>query len=205
VGTRYLRRELSAALKADGFVSIAESGRGRCHMKQIDDNQSYIVDTGPLVGHTDVSPFVGLRHDNVERTVAELTGFGYSPHHITVGGNAGSVLWGRDATWTGNTLVDQSLAGAGVWLPPTEVVDAVFGCLDLLTPYVALPALPRLWKRLEGFRSSPFTVVTVHLMLGDKRGTLNALRRAEANLGSDSHIAAQFFRFSDRVRQRLAN
>src|ERR1700704_1982432 len=61
-----LRREVTSALVADGFV------RGkRVHVKRVDDEWSLLVDTGEIGKKQGIAPVIGIRHDRGERRLRE--------------------------------------------------------------------------------------------------------------------------------------
>src|SRR5262249_16308156 len=144
---------------------------GRAHLKRIDRDFSWCVDTGRIGSRTDIAPFVGIRSDAVELERAELMALPDDAWIGTVGGNVGGELGGPYKFWEpggdGNDMVDTVIAG-----------------LEALRPYMTMESLARAFTHSWAARhpGAPYTLVTVALLNGDQPQVLAELSRAESKL-----------------------
>src|SRR5262249_40890448 len=146
-----LRKEVSNALVARGFRRD-----DRVHTLRVDKDFSFLVDTGPLGKKTDIAPFVGIRHDQVQKLESELIGLNNSDSVATVSANVGYVL-GQGYRW---------------WSPPSrsaEVIQAIDAALERFRRMLSLEKLLEAWSiegtTAPGWRYNQISV----LMLLNKR------------------------------------
>lgn len=126
-----LRREVSKALVARGFERD-----GRSHRLRLSDGFSFYVDTGPLGRQSDISPEIGIRHDEVERIACELEGLEYDEWVGTVGANVGYVNGDGYRTWEGIESKE-------------EVLRELDKAMDRLRPYLRLDRLLDAWPAIR--------------------------------------------------------
>lgn len=192
-----LRRDVSSALVADGFV------RGkRIHIKRIDADWSLLVDTGAIFQGTigqskDIAPGVGLRHDRVEQLLQQLCGLPPSADSGTVWANAGYIVDGTYRAW---------LPPFAPGMPPVtveEVVAVIRAALTRLSGYLDLARVPAAWEDIRETQADPacaYRRVVVQLLLRDPAGVQRELARAEHHYCiRDDEIAADFRAFRDRT------
>lgn len=185
--TRNLRKAVSDGLVRSGFVRT-----DRVHVKNVDDEFSLWVDTGPLGNRSDIAPFVGIRHHPTEDLRARL--MGSEPHTTsgTVGANVGYVL-GQGYQW---------------WEPPVEpeeVLTAINAALDTLRPLLSIDRLSVVWE-IEGARRPgwQYSQIALELIRGDREAVNRCLLAAQDDLCKrDDEVCEQFRAFAKRVTQLL--
>jgi hypothetical protein len=195
--TLNLRRDVSSALVADGFV------RGkRVHVKRVDADWSLLVDTGTVfkgeIGQSkDIAPGVGIRHEGVEQLLQQLCSLPASADSGTVWANAGYIVDGKYRAW---------LPPFAPGMPPVtvdEVLAVIRAALTQLSGYLALERVPAAWEDIRETQSDPacaYRRVVVQLLLRDTAGVQRELSRAEHHYCiRDDEIAADFRAFRDRV------
>lgn len=123
-----LRQEVSNELKSRGFRR-----KGRMHLLPIDKQFSYWVDIGPIETQSDIAPFVGIRHDQVEKLFGEFLGVPKDNWVGTIGANVGYVL-GEGYRW---------------WKPPSkaeEVIDKILLAFERYKPFLSLERIIDAWE-----------------------------------------------------------
>jgi hypothetical protein len=183
-----VRREVSDRLIALGFHH-----HGRAHLKRIDSDFSWCVDTGPIGSRTDIAPFVGIRSDAVEHARSELMALPDDAWIGTVGGNVGDVLGGPYKFWEGGAHAK-------------DIVETMTAGLEALRPYTTLTSLAGVFEHDWAARhpGAPYTRVTVALLTGDRARVLAELTSAESTLCAHAdEVCEQFREFDARVRRRL--
>lgn len=96
-----LRREVVSSLTDRGYLR-----KDRTHFLPIDEERSWVVDTGPLDSHrTDIAPFVGIRHESLEKLMSELLDVPHNGVNASVGANVGYVLGVGYKTYKSPTAV----------------------------------------------------------------------------------------------------
>jgi hypothetical protein len=179
-----LRRQVSKMLVARGFRRD-----GRAHLQRIDDEFSFAVDTGLLNDKPDIAPFIGIRHESVERRLAQLMELPEEPWIATVGANVGYVL-GQGYRW---------------WAPPStadEVLAAIDAGLERLRPFLSLEKLPGVWD-LAGVKDPAWRYrdIVILLLRGERDAIparLDAAREEFCKVQDE--VCEQFEQFARNVR-----
>jgi len=162
------------------------------HLLRVDGDWSFWVDTGPLGKRKDISPFVGVRHDGIERLWSELMEFPNDDWVGTVGANVGYVLG----------------TGYKTWEPPSEpkeVLDSIDSAVERLRPMLSLHALPQAWS-ITGAKSPSWRYrdIVIQLLLGNRQAVPNRLDAARVEMcQQEDEICAQFRAFEQRIQARL--
>lgn len=189
VGNRMtLRSGVSGALVARGYKR-----EGRMHHLQLQPGVSFWVDTGPLGKRSDIAPFVGLRHDRIERLISELMGLAPDAWVGTTGANVGYIL-GK---------------GYMYWEPPAAVetvLEAIEAALARLRLMATLEDLPRVWDIVG--RDDPwwrYREIVALLIKGEHLAIVSRLAEAQAEFcrGDDDPICEQFLGFAQRLKAQL--
>jgi len=124
-----LRREVSRALLARGYT-VGE----RNHLLRIDENRSWVVDTGPLDSkRNDIAPFAGIRFDSVETLLTDLWELPADDSSASIGANVGYILGMGYKTFIPPTSVEQVLG----------VIDAA---LEKLRTYMTIETFGQFWS-----------------------------------------------------------
>lgn len=183
-----LRRDVSAALVRDGFTRTRAA-----HQRRLDDDFSLLVDTGRIGKQVDISPFVGLRSDRLERLLIELRDLPQYDYAASVVANVGYVVDGNYRSWRPPSTAE-------------EVYDAIRVALDRLRGYASLDRLDDAWREVRAADANPSTGyrrVVLALLQRDRPALERALERAEAEYcARDDEICANFRTFRERVLAR---
>jgi hypothetical protein len=179
-----LRKQVSKALVARGFRRD-----GRRHLKRLDDEFSFAVDTGLLNDKPDIAPLVGIRSDSVERRLMQYLELPADEWIATVGANVGYVLG----------------QGYRVWMPPStadEVLASIDQGLERLRPFLSLEKMPEVWD-LTGIRDPAWRYREMVMLL--LRGVRDAIpARLEAAREDfckfQDEVCEQFEQFARNIR-----
>lgn len=198
-----LRRAVSDALAGQGYERS-----GRNHFLRIDDQYAWQIDAGPLSSR-DVDPFLGLRHESVQRALAELrerpeSDSGRAP---TVSAEIGYLIDGNYRHFV--DPADPILLPGDRWSEigsVKKVMAAIKKAQEVLWGYRSLEKLPQAFAipgtEMPGYR---FTLATIYTLLGDVehvREQLAELERTECR-GDDAGQCERFRRFERNVMARL--
>ena len=182
-----IRRAVSDALIEEGYRR-----KYGMHIRAFNAEFSTVVDTGPRDGYGDIVPWVGLRHESVERLTSELMGLPDTGYTGTVGANAGIILG----------------SGYRRWLDPgevSEVLSNIYRALDVLAGYASLDRLPDAWAINGMTTPSPYTKVSTYLLMHDPQMFEQALKDGQLReCTQEDEVCAQFRRFEKRARARFA-
>jgi hypothetical protein len=181
-----LRRKVSDGLVMRGFRRM-----GRMHLLRADKDWSYWVDTGPIGKQPDISPFVGIRHDDIERLFLELLHLPRDQIVGTLGANVGYILDGKYRFWSSADKFD-------------EVLQAIEMALERLRPFMTLNTISEGW-RIEGTQTPgwQYREIIVLLLNGEKQLMLDRLRAARTELCRyNDALCEEFIRFEQTVLTR---
>jgi len=183
-----LRREVSAALKGRGYVR-----KDRNHLLRIDDDRSWVVDTGPLDSkRTDIVPFAGIRFDSVETLLTDFWEVPPDDASASIGANVGYVLG----------------IGYKTYIPPTRV-DNVLADIDAahqkLSPYMTIETFGGFWKASgvydPGWRYRDIIWKLLTRRYSEIEPAFVEARKEFCEF--DDAVCAQFRRFEQNVRKRM--
>jgi hypothetical protein len=183
-----LRHAISDALVQRGY-----SRKERTHLLQVDNECSWVVDTGPLNSkRTDIAPFVGIRVNALEDLTSTLLEVPSDDSNASVGANVGYVLGVGYKTYIPPTAPDRVMA---------DIDDAVMR----LQPYANLPKLPEVWKLTgvydPGWR---YRDIAIKLLTGHHGEILRSLAEARKEFCEyEDEVCDQFLAFERNVRSRL--
>lgn len=150
------------------------------------------VDTGPLSKRADISPYVGVRCDILERTVS---GFLSLPQDDTVGSlgaNIRYIVEGKHRHW-------------GEGATSTEVLRSIDAAFVRLRPLMNLDTLAEGWN-VEAARDPlwRYREITLLLLRRDTAQIRSKLKEARDDFCRyDDSMAAQFRDFEHRVLSQL--
>jgi len=161
------------------------------HRREVDCHFYEVVDTGPLGTRTDIAPFVGLRHDGVERLFAECLGETEDAWVATVGANVGYVLGGEYLYWDDPKAVDEVLHKITSALTTLSRIRSLDTLTDAVAANVDDPGRHYRLVCLAAIRDRPDEVTQ---QLTEARATYCA--RPDA-------VCEQFLGFERRIRERL--
>lgn len=184
-----LRREVSAALIDRGY-----SRDDRMHLLSIDGERSWVVDTGPLDSkRADIAPFVGVRHESLEKLTSELLNVPPHASNASAGANVGYVLG----------------VGYKNYIPPTAtsiVMSAIDAAQDRLRPYLSVEDLPAIWKLTGVYDPGRrYRDVVINLMTGRHSDIPKSLEEARTEFCEyEDEVCAQFRVFEENVRKQMA-
>jgi hypothetical protein len=160
------------------------------HSRGGDDDFSYLVDTGEITEGPDITPFVGIRSERVERLMAELRGRVSHPDAATVSANVGYLIDGVFRSWSPPAT-------------PEEVLAAIHAGLERLGAYLSVERLARAWDDIAAAAADPsagYRRVVVRILLADPPGVLAQLRAAgHEYCRRDDEVCADFRSFRRRV------
>jgi hypothetical protein len=185
-----LRRAVSDALTKRGYTRA-----GRMHVKRLTADISWVVDTGPLNAGDDIAPFVGIRHDGIEETVASLLDIEVDPVVASVGDNVGYIVSGTHQVWRGRNHVP-------------DVLSAIELAQNRLLPFLSLKTLFLAWNVVSRNVDPAwrYREIAWFLLLGESKAILPALEVARgAFCEYDDEVCDQFKGFERRVRERLGS
>jgi hypothetical protein len=183
------RDTVIAGLAARGFVRdgtrfVRDGGGGF----------TLIVDPGDLwAGLLASAPWVGLRHEGVERLLVEL-----------VGGEPAEA--GQSATVTLTVRVEE---GSGTPGNAPVTADAALAAIDeglrTLTACSSLDRLAELHERLGPGSMSHVTLAAIHFLSGDERGACRRLAEGErVDCAREDLVAARFRVFERNLLARMS-
>lgn len=185
--SRNLRREVSKELVQRGYRRF-----GRMHLLPVHEAWSFGVDTGPLGARADVTPFVGVRYDALERLLAELLSLPADETSGSIGANVGYILDGKYRSWPADAALGEVLAA----------VDAAFG---LMRPIMQLDRLADGWKMKTTqdplWRYREIVLLLLQQDAHQVKAKLAAAR--EVICAQEDELAVRFRKFEERVLQRL--
>jgi len=180
-----LRQDVFRALRSDGF----KGKNGVCKRPDAD-GFSFVVSTGPLNKRTDISPTVGIRHDEIENLWYDLSGLPRNEYSATIGANLGYVL---DGTYRD-------------WQPPAtaeEVLGFIRQGFDKLRPLMHLDRIRDGFAIPGSDMAKNYTLVLVELVRGDAAGVERELTNAyDAYCGQSGEVCDQFLKFEANLRER---
>jgi hypothetical protein len=183
-----LRKEVARTLTQRGYVQHERTLRQR-----IDEDRSWIVDTGPLDSRrTDIAPFVGIRHQLLEKLTSELLAVPPDESNATAGANVGYILG----------------LGYKIYASPTpvaEVLKVIDAAIQRLEPHAAFVDLPRIWSTTAvydpGWR---YRDIAFKLLVGQRQDIDAALTAARAEFCEyEDEVCSQFREFERNVRMRM--
>jgi len=183
-----LRKEVARALAQRGYVQHERTLRQR-----VDDERSWIVDTGPLDSRrTDIAPFVGIRHQSLEKLTSELLEVPPDESNATAGANVGYILG----------------VGYKIYSAPTAVADVlkvIDAAVQRLEPHAALKDLPLIWNTTAiydpGWR---YRDIALKLLIGPRQQIESTLTAARAEFCEyEDEVCSQFRNFERNVRTRM--
>jgi hypothetical protein len=178
-----LRHEVSKALVKQGFHR-----NGRMHQLRLDKEFSFWVDTGPLEKRADISPFVGVRHNEVERLTAEFLGVPKDDWVGTIGANLGYVLH------KGYLSFEPSVK-------PQEVVNTIQDALDQYKPFLELEKLIDAWH-VASIKDPnwPYREIVILILTGEFETALMRIEAARDKFcKEEDEICEQFKGFEQRA------
>ena len=182
-----LRRAVSDALVADGFERDDRLLRLR-----VDDEWAWIIDTGFLdPDGQDMAPWLGLRHDSVQRVLTECKGRPGSAFVGTAGSNVGYILGG----------------GYRIWAPsasPASVLDGIQSARAVLEKFMTLRTLPGAYE-IRGAKSPlwRFRLACIYYLLADEPGLESALAEgARTECRHQDAVCDQFRKFEAAMRAK---
>ena len=159
------------------------------HLKRIDSDISLWVDTGPLGAREDISPFIGVRSDQVEDAFQRWLGVPPDKYVGSFGANVGYVLDGKYRSFN----------------PPAtegDVVDAIDRGLHRYQPFLSLHRLAEA-EAVAGIRDPgrAYRLFVVHALRGDLAAARTALANAEREYCRHPNaVCEQFKAFVHRAR-----
>ena len=159
------------------------------HLRRIDSEFSFWVDTGPLGRREDVSPFAGLRSDMVETLFADFLGLSRDPYVGTVGANVGYLLEGDYRSWS----------------PPdtlTQVMEVTWAALERMRPFASMSTLEGAWQ-VKATMADPGAVYRLSIMAvisGDHAKLRERLEHArQRECAQENGVCEQFRAFEARL------
>lgn len=188
--SKNVRREVSNALLKRGYVRD-----GRMHLKRLTDGLYWVVDTGPLErADNSITPFVGIRHDELEQLLSRLLDVPHDPSRASVGNNVGFLLNGQHQTWRAGQTDD--------------VLSAIALAQERLLPYLSLKNLTRVWDELSPRLADPawrYREIARLLLLGETAEIPALLEAARADFCRyEDEICEQFRDFERNVQRHLS-
>jgi hypothetical protein len=178
---------VSNALVDQGYERAGAQLRCR-----IDDEFSWIVNTGPQGRGSEIALWLGLRHNRTQSLFSELIELHDSGFVATAGSNLGYLLGGEFRVWREPTL------------PQTLLASIEQGRLAL-EPYLSLESLPGIFE-IKGSRSPGyhFKLASIYLLLGDyprARDWLDEGERTDCRV--QDALCEQFHRFRRNLESRI--
>jgi hypothetical protein len=182
--SKRLRLAVSDALVARGYER-----RGRALRRRIDDEWWSILDTASMQNIPDIMPWVGLRHEGVERVVPRCLELPFDTYSATVGAMSGYIR-GRDRP-------DRMEEPATV----EEVLARIDEAQAVLERYRSLDRLPDAFSiRGTHLPLYHFTLAAIHLLLGDEAGVRKWLAEGErTDCRQAGEVCEQFRRFERNI------
>lgn len=171
------------------LVSRGYVRKYRTHLFRIDEERSWVVDTGPLDSkRTDIAPFVGIRHESLESLTSQLMELPSDDSNASVGANVGYVLG----------------IGYKTYIPPTaiaHVISAIDAAQERLGQYLEIDRFPEVWKLTgvydPGWR---YRSIVIKLMTGRPAEIAKDLEDARSEFCAyDDEVCAQFRGFERNV------
>jgi hypothetical protein len=183
-----LRQAVSDALVAQGYER-----KDNLLRRRIDSDFSWVVDTGLLDGGPEISPWVGLRHERVEKLVTELLELPDGGFVGTAGSNIGYIMGGEYRIWREPTA-------------PEVVLARIDESRQVLDEYRTLEKLPGVFE-IRGAKGPMyhFTLAAIYLLLGDEQRVREWLAEGErTDCRVEGPVCEQFRRARRNVEAKMA-
>lgn len=182
-----LRRAVSDALVARGYEREDQLLR-----RPIDDEFTWVVDTGPLDRGPDISPYIGLRHERAHKVFSECIELYDSGFVATGGSNLGYVLGHGFRTWHEPTT-------------PEALIAEIEKGQEVLAQFLSLARMPDIYD-IRGAKGPGyhFKLAAIYFVLDDYARVRDWLAEGErTDCRVPGGVCEQFRRFERNLEARM--
>ena len=162
--------------------------------RRIDDEFTWVVDTGPLDRGPDISPYIGVRHERADKVFSECIELFDSGFSATGGSNLGYVLGHGFRTWHEPAT-------------PEALVAEIEKGQEVLAQFLSLARMPEIYN-IRGAKEPGyhFKLAAIYFVLDDYARVREWLAEGErTDCRVQDSVCEQFRRFKRNLERRMTS